>query len=144
MQSRTARLAVVIGVVAAAVVLFVVLSSGSDDDGTTAPKAGQTTRTQKESSGTTKPRPQSETITVRGGEPVGGVKRLEYTNGEQVRLVVQSDVADEVHVHGYDLKKDVAAGGSARFDFRATIEGVFEIELEGRREQIAELVVRPS
>jgi hypothetical protein len=38
----------------------------------------------------------------------------------------------------------VAAGGSARFDFRATIEGIFEIELEGRKEQIAKLVVRPS
>jgi hypothetical protein len=144
MQSRTARFAVVIGVVAAAVVLFIVLSSGGDDDGTSAPKAGQTTTSGKESNGTTKPRPQSETITVRDAKPVGGVKRLEYTNGERVRVVVRSDVADEIHVHGYDLKKDVAAGGSARFDFPATIEGVFEIELEGLEEQIAELVVRPS
>ena len=44
-----------------------------------------------------------------------------------------SDVADEIHVHGYDLKKDVPAGGSVRFSFPASIEGVFEIELEGRK-----------
>ena len=34
--------------------------------------------------------------------------KLEYTPGEQIRFKVGSDVADEVHVHGYDLMKDVA------------------------------------
>jgi hypothetical protein len=37
----------------------------------------------------------------------------------------------------------VKAGGSVSFDFPATIEGVFEAELEGRREQILELTVNP-
>ena len=39
--------------------------------------------------------------------------------------------------------KDVAAGGSVSFDFPADIEGIFEAELEGREEQIAELRVNP-
>ena len=47
-------------------------------------------------------------------------------------------------MHGYDLKKDVPAGGSVRFSFPADIEGVFEIELEEREEQIAELRGQPS
>ena len=83
-------------------------------------------------------------IRVRGGKPVGGVEKLEYTSGERVRFVVRSDVADEVHIHGYDRSKDVSAGGSVSFNFEAKLEGVFEVELEGRHEQIAELRVTPE
>jgi len=83
------------------------------------------------------------TIVVRNGEPVGGVQELEYSAGEQVGFTVHSDVADEIHVHGYDLMKNVAAGGSVSFSFPADIEGIFEVELEGRKEQIAELRVNP-
>lgn len=142
MQTRAARAAVVIGVIAAAVVLFAVLSG--DDDEAPAPASRQATETEQKTSTETKPRARTETVTVRGGRAVGGVERLEYEKDEPVRFVVRSDVSDEVHVHGYDISKDVAAGGSARFDFRATLEGVFEIELESRGEQIAELVVSPQ
>lgn len=82
-------------------------------------------------------------IVVRNGEPVGGIAELEYDAGEQVSFQVSSDVADEVHVHGYDLMKDVAAGGTVAFSFPADIEGIFEVELEERVEQIAELRVNP-
>ena len=83
------------------------------------------------------------TIVIRNGEPVGGIKKLEYSAGEEIRFEVQSDVADEVHVHGYDLMQDVPAGGTVSFDFPAEIEGIFEAELEGRKEQILELQVNP-
>jgi hypothetical protein len=83
------------------------------------------------------------TIVVKNGEPVGGVQELEYNAGDQVRFKVESDVADEIHVHGYDLMKDVPAGGSVTFSFPAEIEGIFEVELEERKEQIAELRVNP-
>ena len=81
---------------------------------------------------------------VVGGKPRGGVQRLSFKSGDRVQFRVASDVADEVHVHGYDLSKDVPAGGSVRFSFPARIEGVFEVELEGRSEQIAELRVSPA
>jgi hypothetical protein len=83
------------------------------------------------------------TIVVKNGEPVGGVQELEYSAGDQIRFEVDSDVADEIHVHGYDLMKDVPAGGTVSFSFPAEIEGIFEVELEGRKEQIAELRVNP-
>jgi hypothetical protein len=83
------------------------------------------------------------TIVIRNGEPVGGIKQLEYDAGDEIRFEVKSDVADEVHVHGYDLMEDVAAGGTVSFDFPAQIEGIFEAELEGRKEQIAEIRVNP-
>ena len=83
------------------------------------------------------------TVVVRNGEPVGGVQELEYSAGDEVRFRVESDVADEVHVHGYDLMEEVTAGGTVSFEFPADIEGIFEVELEGRKEQIAELRVNP-
>ena len=83
------------------------------------------------------------TIVVKNGKPVGGIRQLDYNKGEQILFKVDSDVSDEVHMHGYDIMKDVKAGGSVTFDFPATIEGVFEAELEGRKEQILELTVNP-
>jgi hypothetical protein len=83
------------------------------------------------------------TIVVREGEPVGGVQRLEFDAGEEVRFRVSSDAAEEVHVHGYDLAKDVPAGGTVEFAFPAELEGIYEAELEQLGVQIAELQINP-
>jgi hypothetical protein len=82
------------------------------------------------------------TVEVKGGKPVGGIVHAQVKQGTKVALVVHSEVADEVHVHGYDLHEDVAAGGSARIAFMADIAGIFEVELESRKLQIASLEVR--
>jgi ABC-type glycerol-3-phosphate transport system substrate-binding protein len=81
-------------------------------------------------------------VVVKGGKPVGGIQRATAKKGQTVAIVVHSDVADEVHVHGYDLHKDVAAGGTVRIAFPATITGVFEAELESRKLQIVEFTVK--
>jgi hypothetical protein len=134
------------------VILFVVLAGGDDDEGSTATTTtrAETTPTAPGEVGATTPaapgqpaNPKLARIVVRDGKPVGGIERLEFDSGDRVRFAVQSDVADEVHVHGYDESQEVPAGGSARFNFAADIEGVFEVELERRREQIAELRVSP-
>jgi hypothetical protein len=122
MSSNAKRALAGVVVVAVAVVLLVVLSNGGETDSTT---KGVTT------------------IVVKHGKPAGGIAQLTYNKGEEVRFKVDSDVSDEVHMHGYDIIKDVEAGGSVSFDFPATIEGVFEAELEGRKEQILELTVNP-
>lgn len=70
-------------------------------------------------------------VEVRGGEVVGGARRVKVSKGSVVELVVTSDVADEVHLHTYDEKVDVVAGGTARLRFTASIPGVIECELEG-------------
>jgi len=83
-------------------------------------------------------------IKVVDGEPVDGVAELTFTKGENIRFVVESDVADHVHLHGYDVFQDVAAGGKAEFNVPATIEGVFEVELEDRVVPLAEITVEPG
>jgi plastocyanin len=144
MQSRAISAVVVVALVAAAVVLFVVLSDDDGDSdqaasGTTTTATTTTTKETKE-----KPKPEVTTIVVKGGEPVGGVQELTYTAGDEVRFDVESDVAEEVHVHGYDLIEEVSPGKVASFDFPADIEGGFEVELEGAHVQIAELTVQPG
>jgi hypothetical protein len=83
------------------------------------------------------------TIEVKDAKPVGGVKTLTYKKGGRIDITVKSDTADEVHFHGYDIGKDVEAGGSVHFDVPATIEGEFEMELEQHKEQIANVKVEP-
>ena len=83
------------------------------------------------------------TITVQNAQPVGGVKSLTYKKGKTIDLTIKSDTADEVHFHGYDFHKDVAKGGSVRFDFPATIEGSFLVELENHKQTLANVKVEP-
>lgn len=82
------------------------------------------------------------TVVVAGGKVVGGFRREKLKQGESIVLRVTSDTADEVHVHGYDKKVDVAAGGTAAISFTPDIPGVFEVELEERKLTLLELEVR--
>ena len=105
---------------------------------TTTPSTTTTTTTRT----TTTAAPVTIRVLVKGGKPVGGIQRATVKKGQKVAIVVHSDVADEVHVHGYDLHKDVDAGGTVRIAFPATITGVFEAELESRKLQIVEFTVK--
>jgi hypothetical protein len=78
------------------------------------------------------PQPQQIRIVVRGGKPVGGVKNVTVAKNEHAVIVITSDVADELHLHGYNLKRDLTPGKTARLPFRATINGTVEAELESR------------
>ena len=61
-----------------------------------------------------------------------------------MRFRVKSDVAEEVHVHGYDIAKDLEPGQVATVSFPASITGIFEIEYEHAKQQIAALRVNPE
>ena len=82
-------------------------------------------------------------LTIVGGNPEGGVRRETIKQGSQVTLRTTSDVADELHIHGYDLKTDLVPGQSSDLTFLARIPGVFEVELEERGKKVLELEVRP-
>jgi len=82
-------------------------------------------------------------IDVVNGQPSRGIVRKAVDREDSIEVVVRSDSADHIHVHGYDLTADVAPGRPARIAFEATIPGRFEVELEDRGVQIADLEVRP-
>ena len=144
---RDKRLLIGLGVVVALVALFLVFRPGGDDEAgstttaaTVPPTIGSATT---ETATTAAPEGTQLVVTIRGGEPVNGIVRAEAKKGDPVVVIVRSDVADEVHVHGYDLMADVAPGKPVRIEFTANLTGRFEIELEGRGKQIAQLTVLP-
>jgi hypothetical protein len=140
-MSRTSRIVAAAGTLVVLAIAFVVLSPGGDD--ATPPATTSTT------SSVAAPPPPARTpkptsIVVRAGKPVGGIRKIELRKGSRASIQVSSpDTSDEIHIHGYDLKKDLAAGGNVRFTFTAKTDGVYEIELEDAGVQIAQLVVEP-
>jgi FtsP/CotA-like multicopper oxidase with cupredoxin domain len=134
-----------------AVVAIVILATGSGPDETaedSASPAAQQTATPsatEDGSGTATPEPAA-TPTPKPQPPLltaGKETKLRFKEGETVRFRVRNDAPDHVHVHGYDLMKDVAPGKTTTMSFKATITGIFEIELEDAGEPIAELRVDP-
>ena len=139
-MSRAMRVGVAAGALLVAVVAFLVVRP-SDEDDQSEPSRSPETAGQRS--------PAAEGGGESGKSPAiavlrpGSVREIEVHNGDRVRFAVRSPRTEEAHVHGYDLLKEVPAGGTARFDFRASLEGVFEIELEQSEEQVGELRVLP-
>lgn len=137
------------------VVGFIVLRPKGGDDGsatttTTTTAAAAPPRTVTISGGAAAPdapaaKPSPATITVKNGQPVGGVKELDFHKGDTIAFTVTATApGGEVHFHGYDIAKEIPEGGG-RVTYRvpATAEGIFEVEMEDTGVQIAKVVVEP-
>jgi FtsP/CotA-like multicopper oxidase with cupredoxin domain len=136
------------GIAAAILVLAIALLSGGGDDNSSNEKpasqaaATATETTTPAATGTpTPPRKRA----VDPGPLLTGEKvvKIEVDKGDTVRFRARSPQDDEVHVHGYDLKKDLPANQTVSMSFKATIDGIFEIEFEEQGKQIASLRVNP-
>jgi hypothetical protein len=133
-----------------ATVLTVAACDGDDSSqagGATTTAATTTTTisgssTSGEPTTTTEPATPAIEVRVAGGKVQGGVRREQVRRGDAVVLRVVADVADEVHLHGYDRSADVGPGKPAQISFTADIPGVFEVELEQRKQKLLELEVR--
>ena len=63
--------------------------------------------------------------------------------GDRVSLRVSSDTPFELHLHGYNLTREVEPGEPAELSFDATVSGRFEMEDEQRGEELGVLIVQP-
>jgi hypothetical protein len=146
-MSRQQRIALVAAAVVVAVVAFLVLRPSDDDSeksASTTTTPAQTTAGSSSTKPSAKPRPRSVRARIYGGKPAGGIQHLTVKKGDAVVVNVTSpNTSDEVHVHGYDLHGDLEPHKPVKIAFKAKIEGIFEIELEGSKTQIAELKVEP-
>ena len=80
---------------------------------------------------------------VSGGKLAAGPKGVAVQQGTRVRVVIESDRADELHLHGYDLHLDLEPGVAATLAFTAETAGRFELELHGQHLSLGYLVVTP-
>jgi hypothetical protein len=79
---------------------------------------------------------------VAGGVVTTAQQVVDVPLGSAVLLVVTSDKADELHVHGYDKEAELAAGKATELRFDATIPGVFEVETHSGHQRLVQLRVR--
>jgi len=89
-------------------------------------------------------------IKVDANGPVGGVAEIRANAGDRIVITVTSvGYSGEVHLHGFDIKRDVAPGKPATFVIGAAEtdspkgQGSFEMELEDIAAQIAKLLISP-
>jgi len=122
-MSTGGRLAIVGGIIVLAIIGIVIASSGGNSGD--APKTANVT------------------IDVKNAKSVGGVKKIKLKQGGTLFLTVNSDTADEIHVHATDQHKDVEKGGTIKMTIKPTGTGNSEIELENHKQQIAELTIEP-
>ena len=83
------------------------------------------------------------TIDVKNAKPVGGVKKIKLKQGGTLNLTVNSDTADEVHIHATDQHADVKKGGTIHVTVKPPAAGTSEIELENHNVKLADVVVEP-
>jgi hypothetical protein len=88
---------------------------------------GTSTATRSSSAPTAQPREIS--VDFAGGKVSGDTGRVAVDAGAPVTITITSDVADEAHLHGYDLETELTPGEPAELRFDATVPGVFELEL---------------
>ena len=157
MENRKIPALIALAGVIVAVVVFLFIA---DDD--TADQGSETTQ-QAESSppaepegqdkpGNDKPskpqkpeEPDVPEIEIRNGEPVGGVKEIEVVEGEELRVNVTTDAADELHLHGFDVYLDVVPGKTNKLVLdNADIPGVLELESHSTGALIAQISVVPG
>ena len=130
MQSRKTAAVLAVVVLIAAVVAFIVLQSGGDSTGG----------------------PSNQTFDFRlaNGKPVGGAQDISATQGDHLTMTLETDVPAELHIHGYELSKDIDAGKAGSISFSADATGEFEVEAhhlvhgeEGPGAELATLRVNP-
>jgi hypothetical protein len=134
-------------VVALVLTAVVAIACGGDDPereprASPSPTPSETVVETQEPSPEPEPEPRfTVEITVAGGK-VTGPDVVEVKAGEKVSIAVTADVADHVHVHGYDKLADLEPGKRVVLRFTANIPGVWEVELEDAGKLLFELEVR--
>lgn len=68
-------------------------------------------------------------VRVRDGAVVGGPRSFRVERGDQVAITIDSDAADEAHLHGIDVTLAIPSGGAAAMEFVARDQGSYELEL---------------
>ncbi len=89
-------------------------------------------------------RPQLFEIVVSKGKLVSGPAVIQVHEGDDVQLQITSDQADELHVHGYDLRLSLKPNVAAGLAFRAEHSGRFDYELHHAHVELGTLEVQPK
>ena len=139
----------VVGVAVHAVLVVVALSgiagcASGDDSSTAAPAISPSAKGSASASGSATPTQKVVEIrvSVADGKVTPKPRRVEVDQDSQVRLLVTSDVDDELHIHGYEVEAELEAGRPTTVEFPATQQGLFEVETHETELELLQLEVR--
>jgi plastocyanin len=108
---------------AAAVALTLALAACGDSEGPMPEAPASTVSVSDESAGV-----RVVEVEIADGRVSTDDDRVEVRRGDTVRIVVTSDVDDEVHVHGVEQSAALVAGETATVEFTVDEAGLFEVE----------------
>ncbi len=80
-------------------------------------------------------------VSIEGGDMSPG--EISVSEGDRVTLRLTSEEPVELHLHGYDLEKEVEPGERATLSFEADLTGRFEFEDHDKERALGVLLVRP-
>jgi hypothetical protein len=134
-MSRGQRIGLLVGAVVIAVAAFVIAKPGGDSK--------DKTSTQAQKPG--KPAgPQTFRIALKDHKIASGPKTIKLTKGDRALLVVSSDGKDTVHLHGWNIEREVTPAKPGRFAFTAKNEGAYELESHTTEQKLATVQVQPG
>ncbi|CAB4880859.1 MAG: hypothetical protein F2799_07070 [Actinobacteria bacterium] len=143
MSNRT-RIGVLVALVAVAGLAFFALRGGDNDSDSSA-GGGVTSHL---TATTPAARVVRSAIVVSKDGAVGGVKTIDAKSGDRIVITVTStNFTGEVHLHGFDIHRDLAPGRAVEFSVPPSAtsvakgQGVFEMEMEATATQIAKVQV---
>jgi hypothetical protein len=87
------------------------------------------------------PRDRMIAVSIEGGQMRPA--EISVDEDDSVTLLVSSDRPMEIHLHGYDVEKEVGPGQKTRLRFEADLTGRFEIEDHESERELGVLQVRP-
>jgi hypothetical protein len=83
-------------------------------------------------------------VEIEDGHTTPSGARVDAVVGETIRLEVDSDMADELHLHSNPEQSfDVEAADDQVFEFSLDTSGVYELESHGTGNQIVSIQVQP-
>lgn len=83
-------------------------------------------------------------IVVKDSKLFSGPTALQVNQGDLVRIKITADMADELHVHGYDKSVELIKDQPTELSFVADVAGRFPYELEEKEIGLGELIVNPK
>jgi hypothetical protein len=87
--------------------------------------------------------PRERTIQLAVEDGAMSPDEVEAGEGDRVNLLLTSDELVEVHLHGYDLEREIEPGETTTLSFEADLTGRFVIEDHESEEVLRVLLVQP-
>ena len=76
-------------------------------------------------------------LKIEHGQVPANVRLIRVMQGDTVKLEFSSDQRQLVHLHGYEIQKEVAPGTVSELVFTANLTGRFPVHLHGGHEEAA-------